>query len=956
MPRRKSSTFWHRIICAITGRRTLAARRRHRSLGVECCESRALLTQVTLTPTADNSIFSESPDNSDGVGQYLYAGAASVGIRRALIKFDVSSLPPGAHIDSATLQLHISRDSPGADTSFDIHRATASWGEGTSDSDALNKGGRGAPATPNDATWHDRFFNVTAWGTDGGDFNPNFSASATVGASGFVQWTGTQLAADVQAWLNSPSTQLGWLIKEDDEGVPTSAKRFDSRQNPTASFRPQLTINYSGGATNQPPTLNAISNATIPEDAGQQPVNLSGISAGLGETQALSVSSQTDNPTLITNLNVNYTSPSATGILTYTPAADQNGTADITVTVRDAGFDGTFNTADDGTFSQTFSVIVTAVNDRPVRLTGSPAPISANEDSANTAAASLGLGSLTYGPGGGSDESLQTLTYRLTAIPSFVTITQSDGTTPVIANSPLTLQQLQGLTFKTIPNANGSSNLVWTVQDNGGTANFGVDTLTESLAVTIAAVNDPPVRTSGPPAAISVNEDSAKTAAVTLGLASLSYSPGGGSDESSQTLTYRLTTVPSFVNIVLADGSTIVIVGSPLTLAQFQGLRYKTVADANGSGNLTWTVQDNGGTGNGGNDTLTDSLAMTVIAVNDPPTLDPINDPTAIPLNSVQQTINLSGITAGPFESQTIAINAVSSNPNLIPNPTPHYTSPATTGSLTYTPVTDQSGSAVITVTVTDNGGTANGGNNTLIRTFTVLVNAADFVNQAPSFTIKPNGQSDQTATDFVGVVNVQAWATAISPGPPSEAAQTVTFIVDNDSHGLFSVQPAVSSNGTLTFTPLPNAHGTAVVTVQAHDNGGTANNGSDTSAAQTFNITITKPHRWHNTLHALDVDNNGQVTAKDALDIIARLNASGAGGVPANAPFGPPYFDTTGEDAVTANDAFAVITYLNAFGAGGAGPAGEGEAEPSIDAIPVDAIFFDLGAPSTARRKPTLW
>ncbi len=53
-------------------------------------------------------------------------------------------------------------------------------------------------------------------------------------------------------------------------------------------------------------------------------------------------------------------------------------------------------------------------------------------------------------------------------------------------------------------------------------------------------------------------------------------------------------------------------------------------------------------------------------------------------------------------------------------------------------------------------------------------------------------------------------------------------------------MQPAVSANGTLTYTPAANANGIATVTVQLHDNGGTANGGVDTSAAQTFTISVT--------------------------------------------------------------------------------------------------------------------
>src|SRR5205814_1933863 len=67
-----------------------------------------------------------------------------------------------------------------------------------------------------------------------------------------------------------------------------------------------------------------------------------------------------------------------------------------------------------------------------------------------------------------------------------------------------------------------------------------------------------------------------------------------------------------------------------------------------------------------------------------------------------------------------------------------------------------------------------------------------------------------------------------------------LNFIVSNTNTPLFSGQPAVAANGTLTYTPAANANGSATVTVQMHDDGGTANGGVDTSAAQTFTITVT--------------------------------------------------------------------------------------------------------------------
>ena len=66
-----------------------------------------------------------------------------------------------------------------------------------------------------------------------------------------------------------------------------------------------------------------------------------------------------------------------------------------------------------------------------------------------------------------------------------------------------------------------------------------------------------------------------------------------------------------------------------------------------------------------------------------------------------------------------------------------------------------------------------------------------------------------------------------------------VDFIVTNNNNGLFSVQPAVSASGTLTYTGATGMDGVATVSVRIHDNGGTASGGVDTSAIQTFTITV---------------------------------------------------------------------------------------------------------------------
>lgn len=156
-------------------------------------------------------------------------------------------------------------------------------------------------------------------------------------------------------------------------------------------------------------------------------------------------------------------------------------------------------------------------------------------------------------------------------------------------------------------------------------------------------------------------------------------------------------------------------------------------------------------------------------------------------------------------------------------------------GTLTFTPAPDANGSAVVTVKAVDNGGTANGGSDTSApQTFTITVTA---VNDVPFFT----AGADQTAVEDSGLRTVAGWATGKGAGPADESGQSVTFTVMNDNNMLFTVggQPAVAADGTLTFTTAPNAFGSATVSVQAVDDGGTANGGVDTSAAQTFTIQV---------------------------------------------------------------------------------------------------------------------
>jgi hypothetical protein len=222
-----------------------------------------------------------------------------------------------------------------------------------------------------------------------------------------------------------------------------------------------------------------------------------------------------------------------------------------------------------------------------------------------------------------------------------------------------------------------------------------------------------------------------------------------------------------------------------------------------------------------------------------PPTIANVSEDDIVE-NAGTQTINLNGIGLGSGHdpvTETLTITATSNNHAVVPDPSVTYGG-GTTGTLAFTPVAGATGTALITITLQDSGGTTDPDENITTESFVVKVSASASANQPPTFTA---GQ-DQTVFENSGAQTIPHWVTHISPGPASESNQTLTFLVSVDDRGLFAAGPAISPTGTLTYTPAANATGTAHVTVTLKDNGGTANGGRDTSAPQRFSIAVSAP------------------------------------------------------------------------------------------------------------------
>ena len=585
---------------------------------------------------------------------------------------------------------------------------------------------------------------------------------------------------------NSAST-VQLLVTTDDFGkfgpalpVTTAPTYIIPIQINPVNDAPTLSVATPPGNTTSP------GNITILEDAGSVPLTLTNLTAGGGENQTLTVTIVSNNPSIIPSPNVVYTGPDNAGplIVNFAPAANQFTTG-TPVRLRVTISDGVSSV-----FSDVF-VTVTSVNDAPTLGVITPNPTPIDEDELATQTVFL------TGISAGAANENQSLTFSASIIsgPIIVNNFVFTSTGPTTAT----------LTYKAIPNANGTAVVKVTVTDSNGATN----TPDRTFTVQINPVNDPP--TIDQIADRPLLEDAAPQ---TFDLTNIFPGPFG---ETGSILTIDVTSSNQTVvpNANIAKGTfnsgagTLQLIITP-------------VGNVSGPVTITVLVTDEGGR------QTPMSFKMDVSPVNDIPVLGPITSPNPITEGDGQQTINLSGISVGPpdesGQTPTIIATYFSGTQNLVNNFQYSGVDGSGNATLRYTPLPEAFGTAVYSVVVND------GFANSVPQFFTITINA---VNDVPTM---------NTITSPVAILEDagqrQIVLTGLSGGPANED-QTLTFsaavisgeaIVDTFE---FVPVPGQPTQYTMKYRTVQDFNGTSTIEVTATDSLGAF-------VKRTFTVTIT--------------------------------------------------------------------------------------------------------------------
>ncbi|WP_020680921.1 DUF4347 domain-containing protein [Marinobacterium rhizophilum] len=557
---------------------------------------------------------------------------------------------------------------------------------------------------------------------------------------------------------------------------------------------------------------------------------------------------------------------------------------------------------------------------------------------------------LTHGTNGTTAGS--SLSYSVAVTGTTATVSLSGGSLSAAATQTL----VDNMSYQNNSNTPSSSRVVTltSLQDSGGTANGGVDTASLAIAstVTVVDVNDEPTLTanaSNPPfteggaAASLFSGTSINTVEAGQTITGLSFTITNVTNGSNERINVDGTTIVlthgtngstagnslNYSVMVIGTTATVTMTGGNLSVdvaeTLVDNMSYQNNSDTPSTSNRVVTltsIQDSGGTANGGDNTASLAIAstVTVVGVNDEPTLTATGtDPTytengsAVDLfsgvsidtieagqNIFELTLTVANLADGSDEilrADGTDIALIDGNTSVTADNGMFY-SVSVAGNtalvelrklggisnaaaltlvdgLSYRNASENPNTAnrVVTLTgITDDGGTANGGDDTASLAITSTV-AVTPVNDAPTLTAtgtNPTYIEGAAAVDLfdgVAIDTIEAGQTitaleltlsnvfdgsnevldfndAVVELAGISSGNAVTFIYDFTSLGGISVAQVQTLLDNITYrnTSEDPTAGDRVMTITLiTDNGGTANGGADTAnLAITSTVTVT--------------------------------------------------------------------------------------------------------------------
>lgn len=266
---------------------------------------------VSFTPIADTYISDQAVGTNYGPESILYLNNRTGGnpgsraVMRGLLRFDLSSIPSDATIESATLDLVQDNGSPGPVNITDV---SGSWSETT-------------------ATWsnsHDIYgetsFGSTNTGTTAGEALPRIQLNA----SGINR---------IQSWVTTPAENHGFgITTTHDGGDPGDWLALRSREHSDEAHHPRLTLSYEGGTADLPLMIVSGDNGYITNEGDDA---TPGTVAGTGTQLGFVIENLgTANLTLTTPIHVAATSNCSVTVSTQPDSpVEASGSTDLVLTV-----------------------------------------------------------------------------------------------------------------------------------------------------------------------------------------------------------------------------------------------------------------------------------------------------------------------------------------------------------------------------------------------------------------------------------------------------------------------------------------------------------------------------------------------------------------------------------------------------------------------------------------------